>query len=164
MLAEPEGPGVGVLRYSGLISCEGENGDCAGCCCLLVLFIVRLLLANGESEGNEAAPRLGDTGREGAGITLAFLARRRMSRRERAYLPAGTRSISILDSLAQRRNAVVRVRRRDTRLTFRQDIGQLVDIFGRLFQVELVREESGDTDQKGRSKGGADVRIMHSVA
>lgn len=40
--------------------------------------------------GNGAESLLGDEMTEAAGMTLAFLARRRINRKDRAYLPAGT--------------------------------------------------------------------------
>jgi hypothetical protein len=90
--ARPEGPGVGVLRYSGLMSCEGENGDCA---IALLPRVVLLLLplpvcVKGERDGKDGMLRFGDEGRDCAGMTLALRARRRMRRSDRAYRPAGT--------------------------------------------------------------------------
>lgn len=85
----PDAPGVGVLRYSGLMSCDGENG-------VFTEFEpnvpdVAVLEVKGVREGKEERTRSGDVARDGAGMTLALRARRRMRRRERAYRPAGTR-------------------------------------------------------------------------
>jgi hypothetical protein len=47
----------------------------------------------------------------------------------------------------------------DGMLTLGKHAGKLFDIFGGLFQVELVREQASNTDKKGSSKSSANVWI-----